>query len=80
MSQLHPIFAQALRPWMPVAAVIADEDQLPAPTLAEIDEQRRRSDRRAELMDEYRTGLDQTGPQWEREEAYWRDEMLQGDD
>ena len=56
---LHPVMAQALRPWMP----------MPLPTPAELDEQRQRALRRAELMDEYRTGLDKTGPQWDDEEG-----------
>lgn len=59
-SNLHPIMAQALAPWMPPAD--------PVPTMAE------------QLADEYRSGLDQTGPGWKQEEDYWRDEMLQGDD
>lgn len=42
---LHPIMAQALKPWMPM------------PTLAELDEQRMQT-RREELIDEYRSGLD----------------------
>ena len=44
---LHPIMAQALAAWMPM------------PTLAELDEQRKRLQTiREEKLDEYRSGLD----------------------
>lgn len=46
MNTLHPVMANALRAWMPM------------PTLAEIDEQRRLSQLREKLHDEYATGLD----------------------
>lgn len=56
-SNLHPIMAQALAPWMPKQAQARVQPALAAikivvPTMSE------------QLKDEYRTGLDKTGPQW----------------
>ena len=55
---LHPVMAQALRPWTP----------MPLPTLAELDEQRLRELRREEYLDECRTGLDCVDPDGERDD------------
>lgn len=55
MRNLHPIFQQALAPFAPGLM----DDLKPFPALPT---------RREELMDEYRTGLDKTGPQWDEEE------------
>ena len=52
---LHPIFQHALAPFMP--CLLDGLDPFPMPS------------RREELMDEYRTGLDKTGPQWDEEEG-----------
>lgn len=53
---LHPIFAQALKPWMPPPRTYAELDEM-LPLIRE------------KLEDEYRTGLDKTGPQWDDEEG-----------
>ena len=50
--QLHPIMAQALRPWMPPT-------EMPLPSLNELDAMRKRLQAiREEKLDEYRSGLD----------------------
>lgn len=62
-SNLHPIFQQALAPFMPCLL----DDLKPFPPLKGMPDTERLAIRRAELMDEYRTGLDKTGPQWDEE-------------